>query len=329
MFEIENEEVSWKALDIPINGTITRPKSSGNRHAVILVAGSGPTDRNWCSPLLPGTNGSGRLLAEALANHGFVTLRYDKMASGPRVSENLSKFAGKISMQTHLDELFGAVKTVIAEDGIDNDKVFALTNSEGAIHAVNYQLQAKTNLFKGLVLTGPPGRTIGEVARMQIFAQARNLPYAESIMKDYDAAIADFLASRPLKVGPSIPESAKLLLRGLENKANLPFSRELWNYSLSEHVAKISAPILIMIGKKDIQINWQIDGRALETATRGKAGVSFYYPENANHVLRSEELPKESLTAEYASSHYCSSDTDLDKAAEETIFSWLAEMAKK
>ena len=112
---IENKEVSWKVFDIDVYGTITAPMDKEAHSAVIFVAGSGPTDRDWCSPLLPGTNGSAKLLAEALANQGFVTLRYDKLASGPHVRENMPKLVGKISMQSHTEELKGAVETAIGE----------------------------------------------------------------------------------------------------------------------------------------------------------------------------------------------------------------------
>jgi alpha-beta hydrolase superfamily lysophospholipase len=124
---------------------------------------------------LPETNGSAKLLAEALASRGFVTLRYDKVASGPHVKENIPKLIGKISMQSHLEELKVAVETTIAEKNVAKDNLFVLTNSEGAIHAVNYQLQAKGNRFKGLVLTGAPGRSVGELGRSQIFDQIKSL----------------------------------------------------------------------------------------------------------------------------------------------------------
>ena len=156
---VEDKEVSWKVFDIPMYGTITAPVGKEPRSAVIFVAGSGPTDRNWCSPLLPGTNGSAKLLAEALASQGFVTLRYDKLASGPHIKDNIPKIIGKISMQSHMEELKGAVETLIAEKNVNKSNLFVLTNSEGAIHAVNYQLQAKSSRFKGLVLTGAPGRS--------------------------------------------------------------------------------------------------------------------------------------------------------------------------
>jgi hypothetical protein len=326
---IEDKQVTWKVLDIEVHGTITALKDKEARLAVIFVAGSGPTDRDWCSPLLPGTNCSGKLLAEALASQGFVTLRYDKIASGPHVKENIPKLVGKISMQSHLEELAGAVETITAEKNVNKDNIFVLTNSEGAIHAVNYQLQAKSNRFKGLVLTGAPGRTVGELGRSQIFDQIKHLPDAQILMKHYDDAIADFLANKPVVIDASLPEVIKLLLHSLESPANLPFSRELWTYNLPEHIAKVNEPILVVIGKKDIQVDWKIDGGALENAAAHKNAVSFVYPENANHVLKYEEAPREALTDQHVFLHYNASGTELEREAENTIVNWLKKQAQK
>jgi uncharacterized protein len=300
---IENREATWKFLDCPVQGTITAPAGREARQAVILLAGSGPTDRNWCSPLLPGINGSAKLLAEALAGQGFLTLRYDKLGSGPNVKENFPKFAGKVSMRTFVEELKGAVETVLSETNVNEDGLYVLTNSEGAIHAVNYQLQAKGDRFKGLVMTGAPGRAIGEISRSQIFNQIKSVPDGEFLTKAYDEAIAEFVADRPVVIDPSLPEGLRLLLRSLENPNNLPFARELWAYSLPEHIAGVDEPMLVLIGKKDIQIDWKIDGKALENATALKTSVSYVYPENANHVLKHEEMPVEKLKAEYVGSH--------------------------
>ena len=326
---IEDKEATWKVLDIPVYGTITAPSDKEAHPAVILLAGSGPTDRNWCSPLLPGTNGTAKIMAEYLASRGFVTLRYDKLGSGPHVKENLPKFSGKVSMQTFLDELTGAVETISAERNVDRDRLFALTNSEGAIHAVNYQLQAKSAGFSGLVLTGAPGRTVGQVARSQLLEQGKSLPDANTIIGHYDDAVVEFLAYKPMTMDPSLPEGLKMVLRSLENPNNLPFSRELWSYSLPEHAAKVDDPVLVLIGKKDIQINWRVDGKALEAAMVGKPDVSFAYPERANHVLKHEELPLEELTAQYVGAHYNAADAKLDEEAANDITGWLNERAKQ
>ncbi len=324
---LEDKQVTWKALDIDVHGTITAPKDKEAHSTVIFVAGSGPTDRDWCSPLLPGTNCSGRLLAVALARRGFITLRYDKIGSGLHIKENIPKLIGKISMQSHLEELAGAVETITAEKDVDKDTLFVLTNSEGAIHAVNYQLHAKINRFKGLVLTGAPGRTVGELGRSQIFDQIKHLPNPQIIMKHYDDAIANFLANKPMEIDASLPEVIKMLLHSLENPANLSFSRELWTYYLPEHIAKVNEPILVVIGKKDIQVDWKIDGDLLEKATANKVAVSFAYPENANHVLTHEEAPREALAAQYVSLHYNAQDKEIDREAENIIVDWLKKQA--
>jgi hypothetical protein len=80
-------------------GTLRIPEAAGGIPCVVFFAGSGPTDRDWLSPLLLGTNGSGRQLAEGLAAKGVGSLRFDKIGSGKNME--------------HLD----AVATTYAEEG--------------------------------------------------------------------------------------------------------------------------------------------------------------------------------------------------------------------
>lgn len=319
----EDRECSWEVLDVQVDGTITAPADDAKHPAVVFLAGSGPTDRNWCSPLLPGSNGTAKILAEALAGRGYVTLRYDKLGSGPHVRENLPKFAGKVGMKAFVDELAGGIDALAKQKDVDPARLFALTNSEGAIHAVNYQLQAKNHRFRGLVLTGAPGRAVGDVARTQFLEQSRAIPEGERFMMHYDAAIADFLQGRPIAPDPSLPKSMEPFFRSLESPNNLPFSRELWTYNLAETIGSIEDPILVVIGKKDIQVDWQLDGKVLEGATAKNARASFAYPDDANHVLKHEQMPRDQLTAAYVGSHYNAEDAKLDEEAAGAIFAWL------
>jgi len=205
--------------------------------------------------------------------------------------------------------------------------LFALTNSEGAIHALNYQLQAKSRGFKGLVLTGAPGRSIVAVARSQILAQVQTLPNGQDIMKQYDEAVAAFVAGKPVVPDASLPEAIRMLLLSLATPANLPFARELWIYDTTEVIAKVDEPILIVIGKKDIQVDWQADGKALENATAKKTNITYIYPENANHVLKHDEVPREQLTAQ-ATLRYNAADTELDQQTVDSIVKWLKKQTK-
>ncbi len=325
--ERNSEEVTWDVDGIAVYGTLTRPAGTGLHPAIVFVAGSGPTDRDWCSPLLPGTNGSARLLANALTEKGFVTLRYDKRAAGPRVRENLPRLIGKISMQGHVDELTGAVTTLVSEPDVDASRLFVLTSSEGAIHALNYQIGMPHRRFKGLVLTGAPGRPISLLARDQLLAQVASLANGDEIMKRYDACIEAFIAGKPMAPDASLPEGMKTLLASLAAPANLPFARELWVENPAHLASQVSEPMLVLIGKKDIQTDWRADGDALQKATAKNGNATLSFPDNADHVLKYEPRPREDLVAAEVGARYNAEGRVLDSDALSAITDWLVEQS--
>jgi alpha-beta hydrolase superfamily lysophospholipase len=318
-----SSDAQWSVDSIDVNGTLVTPPGAGPFPAVLLVAGSGPTDRDWCSPLLPGSNGSARLLAEELARSGFATLRFDKRASGPHARQNAQALLGRMSMRSHEDEVAGAVRTLAARPEIRRDRLFALGNSEGTIHVLHHQLHGSEPPFAGLVLAAPPGRSVGVVARSQIAAQLGALPDARSLLRLYDEAIARFVAGEPAAPDPSLPPGARALIQSLEAPVNLPFARELWTTDAASLLGQVSAPVLVVIGKKDLQVDWQLDGEALERAAAGRADVTFRYPESANHVLKLEPRPRAALLATNIVESYNGADARLDPQACATIIDWL------
>jgi pimeloyl-ACP methyl ester carboxylesterase len=319
--------VSWPLGPTTVYGTVVKPDGDGPFPGVVLVAGSGPTDRNWESPLLPGSNGSGRLLAEALVRAGFASMRYDKRASGPHVRETMPLLIGALSMQSHVDELAGAVRTLVEQPGIRRDRIFGLGNSEGTLHALNYQVHDPGVPLAGLVLTGPPGRSVGAVARSQLAAQAQSIPDGEHLLGLYDAAIARFLAGEPAAPDPALPEGARMLVAGLESPYNLPFARELWIADAAKPLREVRVPVLVIIGKKDLQVDWQADGEPLQRAAAGRPDVSFLFPDNANHVLKHEPRPREELAQAEVVSKYNAPDASLDPETVAAVVGWLTARA--
>ena len=319
-------QVSWQVDDIDVNASLTRPNGDGPFPAVIMVAGSGPTDRNWNSPLIPGTNGSAAVLAQILTDLGYVTLRYDKRAAGPQGKENAARLAGRISMQGHVEELAGGVGLLADRKEVDAGRIFALTNSEGCIHALNYQIQGAGQLFAGMVLTSPPARAVGSVARAQIEAQIKPLPGGEKWLASYDAAMADFMAGRPVKIDESLPQGLRSMIQGLTNPVNLPFTRELWLAEPAAMLKKVAVPVLIVIGKKDVQVDWQADGAIFEAAAREQNNISVAYAENANHVLKFEPRDRAQLTAAEQAAAYNADGSIIDREILDTLTSWFARM---
>src|SRR5215831_7897922 len=193
----ERSEVTWQLGETSVYGTAW-PVGPGPFPAIVMVAGSGPTDRDWNSPLLPGSNGSARLIAEALAAAGIASLRYDKRASGPHVRENMQTLTGKMSMQSHVDELTGAVQALAGQAFVRDEKIFGLGNSEGTLHVLNYQIHQPAIPLTGLVLIAPPGRAVGVVARSQLAAQVADAPNGQELLGLYDAAIERYMAGKPM-----------------------------------------------------------------------------------------------------------------------------------
>lgn len=317
---VVSEEVNWLIGQTTVYATITRPESGENLPGVVFVPGSGPTDRDWNSPLLPGKNGSAALLAEELARNGYVTIRYDKRFTGPGAEENLPLLMGKISLESHLEELRGAVKTLTDRPDVDDNRIFVLANSEGCIHAINYQLE-RENEFDGLILAAPPGQSMGDLTRMQIMAQLAGMPGADEIMKLYDEAVEGFLATGTMEPDDSLPDGIKVFLQSLASPANMPFTQEIWQRDITPDLDKIDVPVLVIIGKKDIQVNWEFDGGRLQAASDGMNNITFSFPENANHVLKHEELPREEINL--VNPNYNGPDTVLDTETLDIIINWL------
>ncbi len=315
-----NQEVSYAVGDTTLTASYTVPEGDGPFPAVVFVAGSGPTDRNWNSPLLPGTNGSAALLADALTRAGYATLRFDKSVTGPNATDNFAALSGKLSMESHRDEVAGAVQFLTEQTAIDTERIYALGNSEGTLHTLNYQLSDPAVPFAGLVQTGAPGRPLSAVINQQISAVLAAEPNSEELQALWEEAVADFVAGNPVELDEALPEAVRQTWAGLVAPANLPFSRELLGFDPADKLAQVAAPVLVLIGQKDIQVDAAADGQALETAAGDN--VTFVYPANANHVLKLEEKPVGELGPGDAVA-YNAPDRVLDPESLEAILAFL------
>jgi len=164
---------------------------------------------------------------------------------------------------------------------------------------------------------------MAEVGRSQVVAQLSFLPEGEKIIATYDTAIARFLAGETVEADPALPQRIQMLIMSLASPANLPFTRELWAADAAAMLAKVGVPTLVIIGKKDIQVDWQADGSLLQQASVGRGNVTFIFPENANHVLKHEPKPRSELQPSEAVLGYNAPEACLDSEALAGIVDWL------
>ncbi|WP_423182238.1 alpha/beta hydrolase family protein [Arthrobacter sp. NyZ413] len=320
-------EVSWELDGITMEGTVVRPDGDGPFPAVVLVAGSGPTDRDWCSPLIPGGNGSAKLFAEAFADAGFASIRYDKRASGPRAIENVTKLLGSVSMQSHLDELVAAVGVLAGKDFVDSARIVGLGNSEGTLHVLHYATSQQEFPFVGIILAAPPGRPIQAVLLSQLALQSAQVPGGAEMMAKVEEAASRYAEGLPMNPDPGIPDSVKMVLASFEAPMNLPLARELWVESSLDSLGMVRIPTLVLIGGKDLQIDFHADGHPLQEAATGMPNVTFAFPPNANHVFKEDTRSKAEVLASPGTG-YNEPGTHLDPESLDTILTWLADTVK-
>ena len=315
-------EVSWQLDGIEMCGTVVRPDGPGPFPGVVLVAGSGPTDRDWCSPLLPGENGAGKVFAEAFAAAGFASMRYDKRASGPHVMENLPKLIGTFSMASHLAELVAAVGTFVAQDFVDASRLVGMGNSEGTLHVLHYAVADEPHPFAGIVLAAPPGRPVGELLLMQLRLQLSQTPGGDQMMTLVEQACDRYKDGQPMDPDPSLPEQLRMVLLSFDTPANLPLARELFAESACDTLPRVTVPTLVLIGGKDLQVDAQADGAPLQAAAAGMDNVTFAFPPDANHVFKHETRSAAEVVA--AGTAYNDADTQLDPESLKIILDWMA-----
>jgi pimeloyl-ACP methyl ester carboxylesterase len=253
------------ALTLP--GTLTLPANYSRPVPVVLiVAGSGPTDRNGNSAgALRAQNNSNlyAILAWQLAEAGIASLRYDKRVLG----ENLRKLTlASLSIDDFVDDVVAGARALAADRRFS--KVILLGHSEGA--GLVLQAANRGAPVAGIVMMSAAGRPIMTVIREQL---SRQLP-AEELVK-WDSASARYLrGEEPGAVHPG--------LLGLLQPANRKFMQTWSKYDPAAEVAAAKVPVLIIQGGRDAQIT-EADARALASAQ--PAATLLLIPV-ANHLYR-------------------------------------------
>ncbi len=248
----------------PLAGTLLDPDPTGP--LIVIIPGSGPTDRDGNNPL--GVKGGAyRQLAEALAAKGIATLRIDKR--GMFGSRAAFADADAVTTAGYADDVQAWSK--VARDRTGRKCVWLLGHSEGGLVALQAARQRKG--LCGLVLVSTMGRPFGAVLREQLRADPAYAPIL-------DVALATINA---LETGKRVAAATlPVPLRDLFPDAVQAYLIDLFSRDPAKLIAGVRLPILILQGTRDIQVS-VVDAAALEKAQPG--AVLTLLP-GINHVLR-------------------------------------------
>ena len=233
---------------------------------VLIIPGSGPTDRNGNNPMGV-TAAPYRLLAEALATKGVSTLRADKR--GMFGSKAAIADPNAVTIRDYAGDAHAWADALRKQTGAKC--VWLLGHSEGGLIALAAAQQPAD--ICGLILVASPGRKLGAVIREQLNANPANAPLLPQAM----AALSSLEAGKPADTaGMAAP-----LLALFDPKVQ-PFLIDLLAQDPAALAGRTKLPMLIVRGGKDLQVA-QADADALRAA---RADAKFVGPADMNHVLK-------------------------------------------
>lgn len=213
-------------------GTLFIPDQS-NPPVVLIIAGSGPTDRNGNSVGMPGKNNSLLQLADSLAHYGIASLRYDKRGIGES-AKALAKEESLVFEQNSADARVWLQH--LYEKGFR--RIYVAGHSEGSLVALQ---AAQTFPVSGLMSLAGAGRPIQEVLREQL----STLP---ETLKNTAYNCLDSLANGNRIIQPPVA------LLSLFRPSIQDYLISWMKLDPAALIKTISCPALIVQGGQDIQV---------------------------------------------------------------------------
>jgi len=255
------QEVQIQTPMGPVYGTLLTPDKSSET-VVLLIAGSGPTDRNGNNPL--GVNAASYyLIASELQKSGVASLRYDKRgiaaSSSPQATNATLRFG---------DYIDDASAWIDFLSGQGYRKIVLLGHSEGS--QIAFEAAARNPKATAVISLCGAGESAANTLRRQLGAQ---LPLALSVKANI--IIDGLVAGRRADVVPT--ELYALFNPDIQDYLISWLSRDP-----ATVLAGLTVPVLIISGATDIQISAD-DASKLAAARRDARSVRI---EGMNHVLK-------------------------------------------
>lgn len=264
--ESHEEEVVLATNDnVRLRGTLTHPGDTTRAVPLaILIAGSGPTDRNGNNPQME--NNSLRMLADSLAAAGIASLRYDKRGIGASRTAGLKE--EDLRMDDYADDLRAWIEHY-AQDGRFTGIVL-IGHSEGSLVGL---IAAQDNpAVKAFVSIAGAGCSADRLLKRQLGAQSPLL-----------LALCNPIIDS-LKAGKTV-EAVPAQLSALFRPSVQPYLISWFRHDPTRLIASLSCPVLIVQGDKDIQVSTE-DADSLAAVQPSARAVVI---RGMSHVLKTTD----------------------------------------
>lgn len=289
---ITTEDILLANDSIQLPGTLTHDASLNTQPLIIFVHGSGNIDRNGNQAGLPANANYIKQLSDSLTRKKIAFYRYDKRTATPA---NLKYLMKEVDFNDFVEDL----RLVI--DHFKDDPRFSsitlLGHSQGSLVAM---LASQSDIDKYISLAGP------------------SLSIDTTILKQFQNMYPDLVEPatryfKELKETGTIKEIKEPVLKQVFPKQNQVFFATWMQYDPVEELKKITVPILILNGAKDLQVELE-DAKNLHAAQPNSELVII---SNMNHVLKDIEKDEDNLAS------YASPDFPLSKELINTIEAFI------
>jgi alpha/beta superfamily hydrolase len=244
-----------------LSGTLTVPILKGTFPVALIIAGSGPTDRNGNNTQMK--NNSLEMLAHELAAQGIASLRYDKRGIGKSASAMISE--EQLRFENYVED----AKAWAAELKADSRfrKLIIIGHSEGSLIGMLACEQADA-----FVSLAGAGRPIDVILKEQLMVQLQG---QKKLLRAANEGISK------LKEGKLV-EDAPAELFGLFRPSVQPYMISWMKYDPSVEISKLKIPVVIVQGSTDIQVQVK-DAELLHAASIGSRYILI---EGMNHIFK-------------------------------------------
>ena len=284
------EEVSYEnqSANVHIAGTLTLPKEKGPFPAVLLIAGSGPLDRDetvyFHKPFL--------VLADHLTRHGIAVLRTDKRGVGKTTGEKPIREYSEATILDFADDALAGVEYLKSRKEIDPKRIGLLGHSEGGVAGPIAASRSSDLAF--LVMLAGLGQNNGDIIFFQKSLAAREHGADENtlalmrswykrlyalLVEDTDSTTAE-KKIRALHATLTTDEKEKL--GWPDRELNLEIADQLrrhWRYDLRHDpcaiLKKVRCPVLALNGEKDMQVPAKENLSGIEQALKAGGNTRF------------------------------------------------------
>ncbi len=275
-----------------IEGTLLIPNVKGPVPIALLIAGSGPTDRDGNNPVMK--NNALKMLATALVQNGIASLRYDKRGIAASRAAGLDE--SKLRFENYINDAIGWVN--LLKQNHKFNKIIIIGHSEGSLVGMIASQQNTVDQFISLAGAGEPA---DQLIREQLKTQP---PF----VLQQSAPILDRLVKG--KTVDSIPQYLNALFR----PSVQPYLISWFKYNPQAEIAKLKKPVLIVQGTTDIQVGIK-DAQALKTAN---PSAKLVLVSGMNHILKNAPSDRQQNIQTYSQP-----DLPLNKILVKTVIDFI------